>query len=346
MMRVPKAELAPGVRIPRIVNGCWQLASDHRREARRREETLETLAGLAELGLTAFDGADIYTGVEETLGAFRRCIVDRGGNPGALRFHTKFVPDLGMLAEVDAAYVEHIIHRSRQRLGVEKLDLVQFHWWDFEIPGWVETARHLGALEAVDLLGVTNFDVEHLRPIVESGVEMVSNQVQYSLLDRRPAREMAEFCGRNGIVLLAYGALAGGFLTDRWLGKSDPGLEVANRSLVKYRLIIEEYGGWEAFQELLATLDRIASKRRVTIAAVALRWVLDQPEVAAAISGVSSVARARENLRAFALEFDREDREQIEAQLAGHPGPPGDVYSIERIPGGRHAAIMKTELNR
>ena len=352
---VPSVELAPGVPIPRLINGCWQLAEDHREPKRGHEETLQALEGLARLGLTTFDGADIYTGVESTLGAFRRRWIEGGGDPGVLRFHTKFVPDLDTLPTLGLGDVRAIGRRSCQRLGVERLDLVQFHWWDLDVGGWVRTAGWLDELRRegrIRHLGVTNFDALALREILDAGVELVSNQVQVSLLDRRTERGTAELCRRHGIGLLAYGALAGGLLTDRWFGRPDPGHRMANRSLVKYRLVVDELGGWEVFQQLLRILDRVARKhgeilgRPVTIAQVALRWVLDRPGVLAVLAGTSSVERGRSNLGCFDVALDADDLRSFDEFHHRHPGPSGDVYSVEREVGGRHAAIMKTHLNR
>ena len=348
---VPSAELAPGLPIPRIINGCWQLASTHRHgegTAPAGDRALAELLDLAHLGLTTFDAADIYTGVEELLGALRQRWIAAGGAPESLRLHTKFVPDNDALPTLDRAYVARIIDRSRARLGVERLDLVQFHWWDFEVPGWLRAAEHLVELRsagAIAELGVTNFDAAHLTPLLEAGLPLVSNQVQVSLLDRRAFRGTAELCREHGIALLAYGTLAGGFLSERWLGRPDPGMALPNRSLIKYRLIIEEFGGWEAFQELLSTLARTAAKHGVPVPAVATRWVLDQPGVTAAILGATDASRVHETLRCFSVSLDEEDRGRINAHLTRHPGPPGDVYSVERIPGGRHAAIMRMGLN-
>lgn len=349
---VPRVELAPEVSIPRLVNGCWQLADDHRQNPRSEEDSLADLRHLADCGLTTFDCADIYTGVEERLGALRRRWIDDGKDPAALRIHTKFVPDRDVLPIIDRGYVERIVGRSRERLGGGPLNLVQFHWWDFHLKGWVDTARWLDTLRRegwIEHLGVTNFDTAHLRPLLAAGVRLVSNQVQYSLLDRRPTRGTATLCQENGIGLLTYGALAGGFLTDRWLDRPDPGTytgtDVTNRSLTKYRLIIEEFGGWKDFQHLLRTLQGIARKHGVSLANVATRWVLDRPGVTAVILGAASAAHAADNLRVFALTLDREDLERIDAVLADHSGPSGDVYSVERTPGGRHGAIMKTHLN-
>ncbi len=346
---IPKAELAPGVEIPRIVNGCWQLATDHRSGGLRLEENIANLLRLAKLGLTTFDCADIYTGVEECLGAFRKRWATSGEDLRALRVHTKFVPDAGRLGTIDRAYVEEIIDRSRARLGVDRLDLVQFHWWDFTIDAWKETAGWLNELrvrEKIHLLGVTNFDVPHLRRLLDGGIPITSNQVQYSLLDRRPESGMAALSREHGFHLLAYGVLAGGFLTDLWLGRPDPGPEVSNRSLTKYRLIIDEFGGWDAYQALLRALKEIARKHNVSIANVATRWVLDHPRVAAVILGASDATRGQDNLRAFSFSLDGEDRTRLATLLAAHPGPSGDIYSVERVPDGPHATIMKTNLNR
>ena len=346
---IPRHALAPGAEVPRILNGCWQLAQDHHRDPRAEEESIEDLLHLARQGFTTFDAADIYTGVEERLGAMRRRWQAAGRESSALRVHTKFVPDRDVLENIDPAYVRQILDRSRHRLGTECLDLVQFHWWDFEVEGWVETARCLDDLRqegTLRHLGVTNFDQAHLRPIVDAGVELASNQVQYSLLDRRPERGTAEFCIQHGISLLTYGALAGGFLTERWLGADDPGMEVENRSLVKYRLIIDEFGGWQAFQNLLRALGEIARKHGVGLAQVAIRWVLGRPGVGAVILGARTAAHGERNVGIFRFGLDSEDEQRLDALLAKHPGPPGDIYSVERLPGGRHGAIMKTHLNQ
>ena len=346
---VPTTFLAPGIEIPRLINGCWQLAEDHRSTARPEEATLEILADLARRGLNTFDCADIYTGVEELLGRFRHRWATGRSSGDALRFHTKFVPDAATLATLDRGYVQRIIERSRRRLGVDTLDLVQFHWWDFRVPEWLEAGQYLAELRDrgwIRHLGVTNFDVGRMEALLDADVPIVSNQVQYSLLDRRPERALVDLARRRNVRLLTYGSLAGGFLAERWRGVEDPGMDLPNRSLIKYRLIIDEFGGWKAFQGLLETLQGIARKHGVSIANVATRWVLDRPEVSAVILGVSTLNRAEENLRVFRFSLDRRDAAAIGEHLSQSSGPSGEVYSLERIPRGEHAAIMKTNLNR
>jgi aryl-alcohol dehydrogenase-like predicted oxidoreductase len=249
-------------------------------------------------------------------------------------------------------YVERVIDRSLTRLDVERLDLVQYHWWDWSVPGWIDTALYLDELRRqgkIGRIGMTNTDVAHLAEILEAGVPVVSNQVQYSLLDRRPDNGLVTFCREQGVELLCYGTLAGGFLTDRYLGAADPasqGTTLANRSLVKYRLIIDEFGGWPAFQTLLETLAAIARMHDASIARVAARWVLDREAVGAVIVGTSGSHHLADTVGLDALELARSEREAIAARLRDRPGPPGDVYSVERRWDGPHARIMWTDLNR
>ncbi len=128
---IETTELAPGYRIPRIVRGGWQLAGDH--GAVDRERAIDEIGAFVEAGLDTVDGADIYTGVEALYGAFNARRRAQGLAP--LQVHTKCVPDFDDLARVDAAYVRRIVDRSLQRLNTERLDLVQFHWWDYRVPG-------------------------------------------------------------------------------------------------------------------------------------------------------------------------------------------------------------------
>jgi aryl-alcohol dehydrogenase-like predicted oxidoreductase len=342
---VQTVELAPGYRIPRIIRGGWQLSGDH--GAVDRERALSEMATFVAAGLNTVDGADIYTGVEAMYGEFNARRMAQG--LPRLQVHTKFVPDYGDLARVDAAYVRRIITRSLQRLRLERLDLVQFHWWDYNIPRWAEAAQALVALRQEGLianLAATNFDTPHTAALLDAGVPLVSMQVQYSLLDRRPQTALAGLCERRGMHLLCYGTLAGGFFSEHWLGQPEPLEGITNRSLVKYKLVIDEFGGWAAFQALLRTLQAIGLRHGVSIATVATRWVLEQPAVAAAIVGARYADRIADTLSVFSLQLDASDHAAISAILAEHPGPAGDTYTLERDKTGPHGRIMKYDLNK
>lgn len=342
-MNVEQAELAQGYRISRLIRGGWQLAGGHGEVEQRR--AIADMRAFLEAGVTTFDCADIYTGVEEMIGAFRETLAP--AERERLRVHTKFVPDLSALGGLRFADVERVADRSLQRLRAERLDLVQFHWWDYTAPGLVEAAGHLEELRRrgkIRHVGGTNFDAAHTAAMLDGGVGLVSMQVQYSLLDRRPVGALSALCAARGMRLLCYGTVAGGFLSGRWLGKPAPAEPLANRSLVKYRLIIEEFGGWDSFQALLGVLDGVARGHGVSISAVATRWVLEQPHVAAAIVGARYADHLADNLSVFRFALTEADRVAIGAVL--RPGPAGEVYALERDRQGPHGRIMKYELNR
>jgi aryl-alcohol dehydrogenase-like predicted oxidoreductase len=342
-------ELRPGYRISRVIRGGWQLAGGH--GAVDRAQAVADLAAFAEAGIVTFDCADIYTGVEDLIGEFR---TEYGRRRGAealsqIKVHTKFVPDLELLPKINKTHVREIIDRSLQRLRLERLDLVQFHWWDYGIPGCVETAHRLDELRRdgkIDLIGGTNFDTDHVERFAAAGIPMASMQVQYSLLDHRPEQGFIEACRRHGTHLLCYGSVAGGFLGETWLGVPEPRAPFENRSLTKYKLIIDDFGSWPLFQQLLQALGAIAARHGVDIATVASRYILDRPQVAAVIVGARNRAHLAANARIGALRLTEQDRTEIATLLARRAGPAGDVFALERDRSGRHGSIMKYNLSK
>jgi len=341
---IPRLELAPDYSISRLIKGGWHLAGGHG-EVDAAQATRD-MARFVEAGVTTFDCADIYTGVEELIGRFRREFPTLAR---AVRVHTKFVPDLDALASADARYVEGVIDRSLARLGLERLDLVQFHWWDYAVPRYVEVALELERLRRagkIDRIGLTNFGTPQVRELLAAGVPVFAHQLQFSLLDDRPTHGMLDLCRERGIALLCYGTVAGGFLSERWLGQPEPTGALANRSLTKYKLIIDEFGGWAQFQQLLAALQAIATRQHCDIATVATRAMLDQPGVAAAIVGATSTAHLAAHERIGAVVLTAAERAAIAAVTDRRRGPPGDVYALERDREGPHGRIMKYGLNK
>jgi aryl-alcohol dehydrogenase-like predicted oxidoreductase len=344
---VPLRELAPGYVVPRLIKGGWQLAGGH--GAIDRTHAIADMMAFADAGITAFDCADIYTGVEELIGEFLRGWRERHGAAApTIRVHTKCVPDRDALPTLTRADVERLIDRSLTRLGVDALDLVQFHWWNLDVPGWLEAAGHLADLQRVGKirqLGVTNFDTPRLRTLLDAGIPIVSHQVQCSLLDRRALGEMATLCAARGVGLLTYGSLAGGFFHERWLGAPEPLAPLENRSLIKYKLIIDEFGGWAAFQGLLQAMQTIAAAHGTTIGAVAIRAVLDESAVTSVIVGARHAGHLPATLASLSLACTEAERAALQALVTAAPGPRGDVYDLERDVTGVHAGIMRYNLN-
>ncbi|MEP9372939.1 aldo/keto reductase [Mesorhizobium sp. KR1-2] len=344
-----RTKLTPDYEISRVIRGGWQMASGH--GALVSEDPVSDMVAFADAGITTFDCADIYTGVEEMIGRFRAHYRDLRGQEALSRIgvHTKFVPDLNVLPRITKSHVEDVIDQSLRRLNVERLDLVQFHWWDYAAPRWVEAAQWLGELRKAGKIrnvGATNFDTQHMLDIIKAGVPLVSMQVQYSLLDNRPARQMAAAAAEHGVSFLCYGTVAGGFLSDQWLGVSEPTDALENRSLVKYKLIIDDFGGWDLFQALLKTLRGIADRHGSDIATIASAAMLERPGVAAVIVGARNRTHLPSNLAVSNLKLTAEDHAEIAGVLAQANELDGDVYTLERDRHGRHGSIMKYNLNK
>jgi len=344
-----RISIAPGYEISRVIRGGWQLAGGH--GAIDEETAIEDMLAFADAGITTFDCADIYTGVEDLIGRFRLRYRDLRGQSALdrIRVHTKFVPDLGVLPTITKAYVEGVIDTSRKRLAMERLDLVQFHWWDYEMPAWLDTLGWLKELQQdgrIDKISATNFDSDHVTAILDGGIPLTSLQLQYSLLDRRPEKRMVELAARHDFALFCYGTVAGGFLSDRWLDKAEPEHPLENRSLTKYKLIIDDLGGWDLFQALLETLRKVADHHATDIATIASAAMLRRPGVTAVIVGARNRDHLASNLAISKVVLSDADLAEIEATMAGAHELEGDVYTLERDRTGRHGSIMKYNLNK
>ena len=348
MSEVETALLRPGHEVSRVIKGGWQLAGGH--GPVDRANAVKDMEAFLDAGITTFDCADIYIGVEEMIGDFIGGLRANRGSDVAdkVRVHTKLVPDLTRLAALSRDEVVAIIDRSLQRLRVERLDLVQFYWWDLSLGAAAEALQVLNDLQGkgkIRNLGVTNWDGADIEPFLDEGFDIASNQVQYSVLDWRPSLGLADWAREHQVQLFCYGTLAGGFLTEAWLGRPDPGFAFENRSLTKYRLIISEFGSWDLFQELLSVMKSVADRHGVPLSTVATRWVLDQPQVAAAIVGARYARHLPETLDVFRFKLDAADRSAVDAVLMRSNGPSGKVYGLESDRDGRHGRIMKYNLN-
>ena len=327
MGTIPATTIGDNLTIPRIVTGLWQVAGGHGEIDPGK--AVDHMASLHAEGLTSFDMADHYGPAEELTGG----LIRRLGDERTVQASTKWCPEPGdMTPEV----VRKAIDRSRRRLASETIDLLQFHWWDYLDPRYIDAMLELASLREEGLianLGLTNFDSAHLRILLSLGVPVVSNQVHYSLLDARAAGEMTEVCEPAGIKLLCYGTLAGGFFSEQWLDRPEPGEEevAGNWSRMKYLRFIRAAGGWDVFQRLLHTVVSVAQKHSVSTANVAVRWVLQQPAVAAVLVGtrLGLSDHTDDNERLFSFELDAEDLARI-AEARSHlqpiPGDCGDEY--------------------
>lgn len=305
--------------ICRILNGMWQVSGAHGTIDPAR--AVDAMFAYHDAGFTTWDLADHYGPAEDFVGNFRRRLAaQRGiGRLSEVQAFTKWVPGAGSITR---RAVEDAIGISLSRMGVQTLDLLQFHWWDYDDGRYLDALKHLSDLQhegKIRHLALTNFDTERLRIISDHGIRIVSNQVQYSLVDRRPDTRMASFCHDHGITLLAYGTLLGGLLSERYVGRPEPRRsELNTASLQKYMNMIDAWGGWALFQELLAVLKEIADKHRVSIANLGVRYILDRPAVAGAIVGarLGVADHIADNIRVFGCALEAGDVAAIDAVLA------------------------------
>lgn len=322
---------------PNIIRGCWQLATGHSQQNMNMQPILDAI----ESGFTTFDCADIYLGVEELLGKASKIFSEK-----KLRIHTKFVPDLNYLQNIDRKYIENIIIRSLKRLQVECIDLVQFHWWNWEVKNYLPTMEILSKLKAegkIAEIGLTNVNRQYLEEFSER-FDIASLQAQVSLFDRRVERGVSELCRKKNIKIFAYGSLLGGFVSEKWLCKEEPSLkQLANRSLVKYKLLIDSACGWAEFQRRLSILSELAIKYRCEIANIAIAALLQEGRADAVIVGLSPQNFTVQNRSLAKLPLlEKQDLQELNAWTCNLSG---DAYDAERDENGAHAKVMKYDLN-
>lgn len=321
-----------------LIRGCWQLSSGHSAQNGDIKPILDAL----ERGFTTFDCADIYTGVEKLLGKTTRAAPDKD-----ICIHTKLVPDLDCLHDINRNYVEKIIDRSLQRLQANCIDLVQFHWWDWRIKNYLSTMQYLFELQAkgkIGEIGLTNTNRKYLEEFLEH-FPIASLQVQVSLFDRRIDRGLGELCRKHQIKVFAYGTLLGGFVSENWLNKLEPELKyLPNRSLVKYKLLIDDACGWTEFQRRLTILHNLAIKYRCNIANIAISALLQSKQVDNVIVGLSPKNFSAQN-RSL-LKLPQLETQDLQAITSWPCDLSGDVYDEERDVHGTHAKVIKYNLNK
>ncbi len=328
-MTVERFRLSSGLEISRAITGLWQIA-DMEKDGNTLDPvaTSKFMVGYAEAGMTTFDMADHYGSAEIIAGTFKKTY-PVGAKSTMI---TKWVPKPG---PVTKEQIRSAVEERLRRLQTEQVSLLQFHAWNFSHPAWLDALFFLQELKVEGLihsLGVTNFDTAHLRIAKSSGIDIVTNQISYSLIDRRGGGQMADYCAENGISILAYGTVAGGFLSNKWLGQSEPVSDgLANWSLMKYKRFIDVAGGWEKFQKVLGTLDAVARELDTSIALLASRYQLEQKAVGAVIVGarLGENAHFEETVKLFDIKLTGSHKARIQEaldQLSPIPGDCGDEY--------------------
>ncbi|KAK8065517.1 hypothetical protein PG997_012264 [Apiospora hydei] len=319
-LRAEQCTIAGSLRIPRMINGLWQLAGGHDTDI-DIAMAAKAMIPLIDAGLWCFDMADHYGDAELVVGQFNASTTD---DSRKLTAFTKWCPPED--GEKSFENAEAAVNRALARMGQNSIALMQYHIWDYSDDTYLHNLDHLRRLQRqgkIQHIGLTNTDAAHLEQLLQSGLPIATNQIPCSVIDRRVIQRKPRLGMRRA--------------RSRPLGlwnpprsgsgpKSPQDMDALNWSLRKYLRFIRAAGGWATFQRVLRCLASVAQKHGVPIAAVATRWVLDIPVVSAVIvacGGPNSTWRPS----LFAL--DDADREAIaEAQrgLTDIPGDCGDEY--------------------
>jgi len=337
-LAVPTIQLGNSpLKVSRTIQGYWQLAGGHGKY--KIDDAIQNMESHYKAGITTLDTADIYGPSEQIMGKF----IEK--TPSAIPC-TKFCC-FRYLDEIDRDEVRARIKKACERLKVDKLPLVQFFWSNYDIKRYVDVALMLTELKEEGLIGeigATNFDLIRLKELKAAGVPIVSHQVQLSCLDQRPVQSgMTDWCAENDISVIAFGTVGSGILSEKYLGRGPPVQEEKNTTSMRmYSNTAERFGSWTLVQELLSTMDAVASDVRssgrcdkVNISNIAQRYVLDTKSVASVLIGVRNSKHIEENVRTHSFDLTSGERDAISAVIAKRKGPSGDVWDLERgnLPG-------------
>jgi aryl-alcohol dehydrogenase-like predicted oxidoreductase len=304
-----------GISIPRIALGCGNFGGigsvpERFGQGLSEDDALALMDAAWELGITHFDTADAYGGGRSE-SAIGRWIASRGVRP-TLTTKTFNPMDVSADYGLEPRRIERQLRCSLQRLGVDQVELFLAHAFDDEVP----LADSLAAFEALRAAGctlaygVSNFDLGQLELAVEVGAPSAV-QNSYSLLERGDQDAVLPLCERRGITYLAFGPLAGGWLTGKYRrGKSFPAGSRMTQRPEPYADLVND----RTFAALEA-LEPFAAGRGVSMAGAALAWLFADPRVGQIVIGPGRpehLAPVREALQA---PLEPDERRQLETLM-------------------------------
>lgn len=286
----------------------------------------EITARALDAGVNFFDTADVYAHgeSEELLG---RTLKECGVQRDAVVIATKVRSPMTEAAMAGTGDVNntglsryHIVaacEASLKRLGTDHIDLYQVHGWDIHTPV-EECVRALDDLVhqgKVRYIGCSNWPARHLAKALAMAEahdwqRFVSLQAYYSLAGRDLEHELLPLCREEGLAVLPWSPLSGGFLTGKYR-RDDPAPEGARRSGFQFPPI-DEARGFDAV-EMLST---IAREKNATIPQVALAWLLAQPGVTSVIIGANKLSQLGDNLKSIDVKLSPEEESRLSATTA------------------------------
>ncbi len=303
----------------------------------------EMVARALSAGINFFDTADVYSyGESETV--LGQSLKDTGPARDKVIIATKVRGAMSEGATAGTGDVNNVglsrqhifssVEGSLRRLQTDYIDLYQVHGWDVLTP--VEEA--LRALDdlvrqgKVRYIGCSNWAARQLMKALclsesHDWAGFVSLQSYYSLVGRDLEHELLPLCREENVGVLPWSPLSGGFLSGKYR-RDNPNPEGARRSGFQFPPIDEERGF-----DAVEALTRIENEKNVTVAQVALAWLLAQPGVTSVIIGANKLTQLEDNLKAAALELSAAEIETLSATTAPRALYP--QWMIERQNEGR-----------
>jgi aryl-alcohol dehydrogenase-like predicted oxidoreductase len=290
------------VKITPIVMGTWQAGKDMW-VGIDDSETVRALRAAFEAGITTIDTAEYYGNghSERIIGEALADVRDK------VVYATKVFSNHLRYEQVMEA-----CHGSMQNLKTDYLDLYQIHWpagsWGTELVPIEETMRALNDLREqgkIRAIGVSNFSRQQLEEASDHG-RIDSLQPPYSLFWRYFEKDARAYCVDNNITVLAYSSLAQGLLT----GKFGPDHEFA-RGDHRARNRLFQADNYQRVQKALENLRPIAGRYGVSLAQLALAWLIAQPQTCA-IAGARNTEQVLDNAKAANIQLLVEDLEEID----------------------------------
>ena len=290
------------VRVSAIGVGCWQFGSADWGYGKAYGETTagEIVHTALDLGINLFDTAEAYArGASEAI--LGRALHGRRDDAFIA---TKFTPTMPTASRV----AEHG-RQSAHRLGVSVIDLYQIHWPNpvFPVRPQFDGMRTLLDEGIIRNVGVSNFGADRWAAADDAlGRPVLSNQVHFSLLSRKPDTANVPYAQQNARIVIAYSPLEMGVLGGKYSASNPPGGAARRRS----PLCLPE--NLERAEPVLEAVRRIAAAHDATPAQVALAWLIRKPNVVV-IPGASSVDQLRHNAAAGDLDLTDAESDELTA---------------------------------
>ncbi len=294
-------EMDTAKKVSKIGLGAWQFGSAEwgYGDAYAGAEAHAIVRRALQLGVTLFDTAEIYG-----FGRSERILgTALGDDLQSVFVATKILPVMPLAPVVEQRGVA-----SAARLGARMLDLYQVHQPNPAVRDGtiMRGMRALQRTGLVDEVGVSNYSLRRWIAAEDAlGTRVLSNQVRYSLADRR----LVPYAEAHGRVIIAYSPLAQGLLSGRYDAANRP----SNRVRANSAMFLPE--NLERAADLIAALRAVAEAHRATPSQIALAWLIRNP-VVVAIPGASSVAQLESNVAAADIELTNEEYAMLKEESA------------------------------